>query len=104
MPVRTKMPVPMIAPTPRLDKCIGPSTRRRRCSPRNSSSSTLCGLVMKYWLFFTQRLRSLLPRPEHVHRNAQQNDQQAGPRGLSLIQDQKKKKKDNNNTEINTHQ
>ena len=29
-PVRTKMPVPMIAPTPRLESCTGPSTRRRR--------------------------------------------------------------------------
>src|SRR6185503_16309518 len=32
-PVRTKIPVPMIAPTPRLVSATGPRTRRSRCSP-----------------------------------------------------------------------
>ncbi len=29
-PVSTKMPVPMMAPTPRAESCTGPSTRRSR--------------------------------------------------------------------------
>ena len=42
-PVSTKMPVPMIAPTPRLVSCTGPRTRRRRFSPFASSRSMARG-------------------------------------------------------------
>ncbi len=46
-PVRTKIPVPMMAPTPRLVSDTGPRTRRSRCSPAISSRSILRGLVAK---------------------------------------------------------
>src|SRR5574341_255810 len=49
-PVSTKMPVPMMAPMPRLESCTGPSTRRRRFSPFISSSSSDNGLRAKSWL------------------------------------------------------
>jgi hypothetical protein len=44
-PVRTNMPVPITAPTPRLVKVTGPRTRRSRFSPFNSSSSRLRGFL-----------------------------------------------------------
>src|SRR6266581_239390 len=46
-PVRTKMPVPMMAPTPRLVSAAGPSTRRSRCSPAISFMSVSYDLVAK---------------------------------------------------------
>jgi hypothetical protein len=46
-PVATKMPAPMIAPTPRLVSWTGPRIRRRRFSPFISSSSRLSGLRAK---------------------------------------------------------
>src|SRR4051812_13031536 len=49
IPVRTKMPVPMMHPTPRLVSATGPSTRRRRCSPFISSRSTSSDLVRNSW-------------------------------------------------------
>ena len=49
-PVRTKIPVPMIAPTPRLVRPTGPSTRRRRFSPFISSRSMLRGFLANSWL------------------------------------------------------
>ena len=46
-PVRTKMPVPIIAPTPRLVSVTGPRTRRSRFSPFISSSSRASGFLSK---------------------------------------------------------
>jgi hypothetical protein len=40
-PVRTKMPVPMMAPTPSMINCAGPRTRLRTASP-----SPVCSRVM----------------------------------------------------------
>src|ERR1044072_9976835 len=40
-----KIPVPMIAPTPRAVSCAGPRILRRRFSPFISSSSKLSGFV-----------------------------------------------------------
>src|SRR6266571_2869074 len=45
-PVATKMPAPMMAPMPRLVSWIGPSTRRRRCSPFISSSRISRGFLV----------------------------------------------------------
>src|SRR5262245_56689611 len=42
-PVVTKMPAPIIAPTPREVSAIGPRTRRRRFSPSISGSSVSSG-------------------------------------------------------------
>src|ERR1043165_4992624 len=57
-PVRMKMPVPMIAPTPRLVSCTGPRMRRRRFSPSSSWRSMPSG-------FFCRRLLIRLPaRPQ----------------------------------------
>ncbi len=44
-PVRTKIPVPMIAPTPRLVRPTGPSTRFSRPFPSISSRSMLRGFL-----------------------------------------------------------
>src|SRR5438128_10765436 len=49
-PVSTKMPAPMMAPTPREVSATGPRTRRSRCSPASSASSTSTGLTAKSWL------------------------------------------------------
>ena len=49
-PVRTKMPVPMIAPTPRLVNPTGPRTRRSRFSPLISSISDSNDFVAHNWL------------------------------------------------------
>src|SRR5579862_8794774 len=49
-PVSTKMPVPMIAPTPKAESWTGPRMRRRRLSLRSSSSSIACGFLWKSWL------------------------------------------------------
>src|SRR5712691_2125234 len=49
-PVKTKIPVPMTAPTPRAESWTGPSTRRRRFSPFISSYSIESGLRAKSWL------------------------------------------------------
>src|SRR5580765_1664068 len=49
-PVRTKMPVPMMAPIPIAVRETGPSTRRRRCSPAISSRSSLSGFFANSWL------------------------------------------------------
>src|SRR6185369_7131247 len=46
-PVATKIPAPMIAPTPSAESCTGPRTRRRRFSPAISSRSSLSGLRAK---------------------------------------------------------
>ena len=46
-PTSTKIPVPMMAPMPRLDSCTGPSTRCSRCSPCTSSSSAFSGFRSK---------------------------------------------------------
>jgi hypothetical protein len=46
-PVRTKMPVPMTAPTPRLVSCSGPRQRRSLFSPLASSRSMARGLRAK---------------------------------------------------------
>src|SRR6185295_10640544 len=46
-PVATKMPAPMIAPTPRAESWTGPSTRRSRFSPFISSSSISRGFLAK---------------------------------------------------------
>src|SRR5438093_8548657 len=56
-PVSTKMPAPMMAPTPRAVRLTGPSTRRSRCSPSISESRTATGLTAKSWL------RSFIPAP-----------------------------------------
>src|SRR5436309_6049435 len=56
-PVSTKMPAPMMAPTPRAVRLTGPSTRRSRCSPSISASRTATGLTAKSWL------RSFIPAP-----------------------------------------
>src|SRR2546423_222790 len=45
-PVSTKMPVPMVAPTPILVSCSGPSTRRRRPSPAISFRSSSSGFLL----------------------------------------------------------
>src|SRR5262245_35633497 len=47
VPVSTKMPVPIIAPIPRVIRLVGPSARRRLCSPVSWASSRmrLSGLV-----------------------------------------------------------
>ena len=44
------MPVPMIAPTPRLVSPTGPSTLLRRFSPFISSRSMLRGFLSVSWL------------------------------------------------------
>ena len=46
-PVNTKMPVPMMAPTPRAVRPTGPSTRLRRFSPSTSARSFSRGFVAK---------------------------------------------------------
>ena len=51
-PVATKMPAPMIAPTPRLVSVTGPSTRRSRFSPFISSRSSSSGFLAKSCCFF----------------------------------------------------
>lgn len=58
-PTRTKIPVPMIAPTPRLVRVIGPRTRRRRFSPFISSNNIESGLVLKRLLAIDE------PRPRY---------------------------------------
>src|SRR5439155_1693886 len=50
-PVATKMPAPMMAPTPRLVSWTGPRTRRSRFSPAISSNSWLRDLVANSWPF-----------------------------------------------------
>ena len=77
MPVSTKMPVPMMAPMPRLVSCTGPSTRRRRFSPFISSSSSSSGFLAKSglpmrapgWLLRGVRtaVRRCGPRPDPRH-------------------------------------
>src|SRR5256712_11426080 len=54
-PVSTKMPAPIMAPTPRAVRLTGPSTRRSRFSPSISARSTATGLTAKSWL------RSFIP-------------------------------------------
>src|SRR4029453_9647608 len=49
-PVATKIPAPMIAPTPRLVSWIGPSTRRSRFSPAISSSNWASDFLANNWL------------------------------------------------------
>src|SRR5215470_8385861 len=56
-PVATKMPAPMTAPMPSAVSVTGPSTRRSRCSPAISSSSTFNDLVANSWF-----LAMTLPR------------------------------------------
>src|SRR5215475_3898042 len=46
-PVATKIPAPMIAPTPRLVSCTGPSTRLSLCSPFISSKRRESGFLAK---------------------------------------------------------
>ena len=43
-PVRTKIPVPMIAPTPSMTSWVGPSTRLRPPSPCPSCSTLICSI------------------------------------------------------------
>jgi hypothetical protein len=49
-PVRTKMPVPMTAPTPRAESWTGPRQRRKRLSLCISSYNIDIGLRAKSWL------------------------------------------------------
>src|SRR5881296_2165692 len=65
-PVSTKMPVPMIAPTPRLVSDTGPSTRRSRCSPAISSSRSFRGLVAKSGLPLSLAMQGLLEGPDSL--------------------------------------
>src|SRR5581483_2814567 len=59
-PVATKMPAPITAPMPRLVSVMGPSTRRRRCSPAISSSRTFRLFFANSWLGM-RVLRSIPP-------------------------------------------
>src|SRR6185436_10543177 len=74
-PVSTKMPVPMMAPTPRLVSWTGPRTRRSRFSLFISSSRRLSGLVANNGLprvhpfRLRPRLAFLLKRPKSLSRN-----------------------------------
>src|SRR2546428_3355729 len=43
-PVRTKMPVPMMAPMPSVTRLIGPSTRLSECSPVLAASTFSCSI------------------------------------------------------------
>src|SRR5436190_3095240 len=43
-PVSTKMPVPMMAPTPKVTRLTGPSTRLRLCSPAWPASAFSCSM------------------------------------------------------------
>src|SRR5215470_3980400 len=63
IPVSTKMPVPMMQPTPKLVSSIGPSTRRSRFSPDISSSSSDNGLVAKRYFI----VHSLSEQAANVH-------------------------------------
>src|SRR5579872_5218483 len=70
-PVSTKMPVPMMAPTPKLESWTGPRMRRSRFSLRSSSSSMACGFVWNSWLgigLFYARRRAADRRRETVIR------------------------------------
>src|SRR6266850_7279123 len=67
LPVRTKMPVPMMAPTPRLVSWTGPRTRRNRFSPFISSMRRLRGFVANS-LFAIQRHPGLGPKQRGAKR------------------------------------
>ena len=43
-PVRTKMPVPMMAPTPSMMSCVGPEDPLRPPSPCPSCSALICSI------------------------------------------------------------
>src|SRR5437667_4153720 len=47
VPVRTKIPVPMMAPIPKAVSDHGPSVLRRRCSGSSASASSLSMLLVR---------------------------------------------------------
>src|SRR5436190_13933842 len=54
-PVATKMPAPMMAPTPRAVSVTGPRTRLRRLSPSASASRARRDLRANSWLLIAER-------------------------------------------------
>src|SRR5690348_3100408 len=89
-PVITKMPAPMMAPTPSEVRPIGPRMRRSRFSPRASASSISSDLVAKSCLqdMRTSGGAGWPEPPQEVHRDAAQDDQEARPAEDRLDQQQ----------------
>src|SRR5436305_13149329 len=101
MPVSTKMPVPMMAPTPRAESWTGPRTRRSRFSPFISSRRSARGFLAKRGLAMGLSgppERELCPRlsrggrarfpPGEVHGNAGEHDDQPWQAGRRLVDQQ----------------
>ena len=69
-PVRTKIPVPMIAPTPSETSCAGPSTRFNVPSPGPICSASICSMdfvaKMDIWHRTDRRRRCPEAGPERV--------------------------------------
>src|ERR1700746_775220 len=85
-PVMTKMPAPMMAPMPSEVSPTGPSTRRRRFSPRASAwrvaSDFLANSCLKNMRNLDSGLRwhhRMPPAPQEVDRDAAQDQHQPRP-------------------------
>src|SRR6185437_14163031 len=107
-PVRTKIPVPMMAPMPRVTRFTGPSERLSECSPVSEASAmiTLSGFLANSWLAIHSLPDSNANRlgisdsvcrcvpaarhhaPNYVDGQAQKHNDQARPCILRLVTQQ----------------
>ena len=83
-PVMTKMPAPMMAPTPSEVRPTGPRTRRSRFSPSASAgafpATSWRRAVSRTWAsFLDERFEVGAASPEKIDGDARQHDQKAGP-------------------------
>src|SRR5690348_13222706 len=96
-PVSTKMPAPMIAPIPSVMRLVAPKARFRPCSSPDSASFTRASsdfVAIRLAIQFgspTKRDGSRSgrgardqPRPQEIHRDADQYDDQSRPGVLGL--------------------
>src|SRR5436305_13795808 len=88
----TKMPAPMMAPTPRAVSCSTPSVRFRLCSPPSldSSRSTFSDFRASKLAMVFVLLILLFGEfaPDEIDRRAQQNDDQPRPGVVRLVNQQ----------------
>src|SRR5262249_41230297 len=78
------MPVPMIAPIPSDESVTGPKTRRSRCPPAISSSSTFSDFLANSWF------KVVLPLQKDVKSNGEENSRSARRRQrLFAVHDQR---------------
>src|SRR5882724_3141068 len=82
----TKIPAPMIAPTPRAVSCSTPSVRFRLCSPPSfdSSRSTLSDFRASRLAMFRFSLFCRFA-PDEIDRRSKQYDNQAWPGVVRLV-------------------